>query len=139
MRQGSPRVRAAGAAALLLFTGVLLGVVLDRVFLLPTSAGANPLTVESLAERIDLPPEDQGRLRALLDSLHAEVVAAAAEGPAALRVEMEAAHARIEASLPPEARPQFRSWLHENREHMMRRRHGDHMGRGKRRGMPEGH
>jgi len=139
MRQGSPRARAAGAAALLLFTGILLGVVLDRVFLLPTPADANPLTVESLAERIDLPPEDQARLRALLDSLHAEVVAAAAEGPAALRVEMEAAHARIEASLPPEARPQFRSWLHENREHMMRRMHGDHMGRGRMRGMPDGH
>jgi hypothetical protein len=139
MRQGSARARAGGAAALLLLTGVLLGVVLDRVLLMPTPADASPLTVESLAERIDLPLEDQARLRALLDSLHAEVVAAAAKGPAALRVEMEAAHERIEASLPPEARPEFRSWLHENRAHMMRRMHGDHMGRGMMRGMPEGH
>lgn len=139
MRQGSARARAASAAALLLFTGVLLGVVVDRVFLMPAPADASPLTVESLAERIDLPPADQTRLRLLLDSLHAEVVAAAAEGPAALRAEMEAAHARIEASLPPEARPQFRSWLHENRELMMRRMHGDHMGRERMRGMPKGH
>jgi hypothetical protein len=139
MRKGSDRARAAGAAALLLFTGVLVGVVLDRVFLLPAPATASPLTVESLAERIDLPLEDQVRLRALLDSLHAEVVAAAARGPAALRMEMEAAHERIEASLPPRARAEFRSWLHENRAHMMRRMHGDHVGRGMMGGMPEGH
>lgn len=141
MSKRSERARAAWTAFLLLLTGLALGIVVDRVLLTPAPADASPLTVESLADRIDLSPEDAARLRVLLDSLHGEVMAAAAEGPEALRAATEAAHGRIEASLPPGTRPAFRSWLQEHREHMMRRMHADHMGEGMEglmRGAPEG-
>ena len=128
MSEISERTRAAGAASLLLLAGMALGIVVDRVILTPAPADASALTVESLAERIDLSTDQAGRLRALLDSLHPGVMAAAGGGPDSLRAATEAAHRRIEAALPPGSRQEFRTWMQEHREHMMRRMHGRMMG-----------
>jgi hypothetical protein len=77
------------------------------------------LTVGAMSERLGLSAEETARLNELLDSLHAEVTVAAADGPEALRVATDAAHSRIEASLRPESRPAFHSWMQEHREHMI--------------------
>jgi hypothetical protein len=130
MSKTTERTRAAGAASLLLVAGVALGIVVDRLALLPAPADASAVTVESLAERIDLSSEEAARLRALLDSLHADVMAAAGEGSEALRAATETAHERIEGSLDPEVRQDFRAWLQEHREHMMRRMRAEMMGGG---------
>jgi hypothetical protein len=77
------------------------------------------LTASAMSERLGLSPEEGARLSVLLDSLHAQVTAAAVNGPEALRTATDAAHRRIDASLPPESRPAFHSWMQEHREHMM--------------------
>ncbi len=128
MKKTSEKARAAGAGALLLLAGVALGILVDRTLLAPPSADASALTVESLAEHIDLSGEEAARLRTLLDSLHTGVMAAAAEGPEALRAATQAAHRRIEESLDPGVRPEFRGWLEQHRRHMMRRMHADMTG-----------
>jgi hypothetical protein len=120
MSSTADRVRAAGTAALLLLTGAFLGVSVDRVWLSPPPAEAVSLTAGAMSERLGLSPEEEARLNLLLDSLHTEVMAAALDGPEALRVATEDAHRRIEASLPPEARPAFHAWMQEHHEHMMR-------------------
>ncbi len=129
MKKTTEKARAAGAAALLIVAGMALGILVDRTLLAPTSVDASDLTVESLAEHIDLSAEEAARLRILLDSLHTGVMAAAAEGPEALRAATEAAHRRIEESLDPDVRPEFRRWLQEHRQHMMRRMHAEMTGR----------
>lgn len=129
MRKMTEKSRAAAAAALLLVAGMALGILVDRTLLTPTSADASDLTVESLAEHIDLSAEEAARLRILLDSLHTGVMAAAAEGPETLRAATEAAHHRIEEALDPAVRPEFRRWLQEHRQHMMRRMHTEMSGR----------
>jgi len=123
MSRTSERTRAAGAAALLLVAGMALGIAVDRLVLTPAPADATALTVESLASRIDLSAEDAAGLRALLDSVHADVLAAAAEGPEAVQAATRAAHRRIEASLDPGARRGFRAWMRGHREQMMRSMH----------------
>jgi hypothetical protein len=123
MMRTSERIRAAGAAGLLLVAGMALGIAVDRLVLTPAPADASALTVESLARRIDLSPEDAAGLRALLDSVHADVLAAAARGPQAAQAATRAAHGRIEASLDPRARQEFRAWMRGHREHMMRSMH----------------
>jgi hypothetical protein len=128
MSATSHGTRAAAAATLLVLAGVAIGIVIGRGLPAPAPVVASALTIESLAERIDLSSEEQDRLRTLLDSLHEGVVAAASEGPEALQAATEAAHRRIEASLAPEARAEFRLWLQESRDHMMARIHADMMG-----------
>jgi hypothetical protein len=59
-------------------------------------------------------------LNALLDTLHADLRAAMGRGPDALREAADAAHRRIDASLPPEARADFHSWMQEHHEQMLR-------------------
>ncbi len=129
MRKMTDKARAAGAGALLVVAGMALGIVVDRALLTPPPADAGALTVESLADHIDLSPAEAARLRTLLDSLHTGVMAAAAEGPEALRAATQAAHRRIEESLDPGVRPEFRGWLEQHRRHMMRRMHADMTGR----------
>jgi len=111
--------RAAGVAALLLVTGALLGIAIDRVWLSPPPTESMSLTAGAMSERLGLSSEQEARLVVLLDSLHAEVLAAAAAGPEALRSATDAAHRTIDASLPPESRPAFHAWMQEHREHMM--------------------
>ncbi len=112
--------RAAATAVLLLLTGAALGIVVDRVWLSSPAVGEMSLTAMALAERLGLAPEEEARLSVLLDSLHVEVTAAAADGPEALRAATDAAHAAIAASLPAESRPAFHAWMQEHHEHMMR-------------------
>lgn len=118
------RFKAAGTAVLLLLSGALLGVLVDRLWLVPREAAAASLTMEAMAERLDLEPSEEARVRALLDSMHAEVMAAAQAGPDSLLVMARSAHQRLEAALPPDARPAFRAWMAAHHEAMMQRMEG---------------
>jgi hypothetical protein len=113
------RARAAATASLLILAGAGLGIAVDRLWLSAPDEGMS-LTAEAMSERLGLDPEVEARLTVLLDSLHAEVAAAAVEGPEALRAATDAAHARIAAFLPPESRPAFHLWMQEHHEQMMR-------------------
>jgi len=117
------RSRAAVAAALLLVAGAIMGIALDRLWLSPRSTQATPLTAAAMSDRLALAPADQARITALLDTLHREISAAMAHGPDSVRAATDAAHRRIEASLPPEARPEFRAWMLGHQQHMMQRLH----------------
>ena len=115
--------RAAGTAALLLVTGGAMGVVVDRLWLSPTEAAAARLTAEAMAARLGLSSEDEAHLRILLDSLHAEILAAVQQGPDSLHAAVRDARLRIEAALPVDARAEFREWIQEHHQ-QMRRMHG---------------
>jgi hypothetical protein len=119
------RWRAAGTAVLLLLIGAVLGITVDRLWLSPPTSQAASLTVETMASRLGLSSMEERRLGALLDSLHAEILAAIAHGPDSLRAATDAAHRRIDASLPVEARPGFHAWMQEHHEQLM---HGLHRG-----------
>jgi hypothetical protein len=107
---------------LLLVTGAALGVAADRLWVAPAQAAdGRALTPDAMSARLGLSDAEAARLSTLLDSLHTTVTAAAAEGPTALRAATDAAHRRIEASLRPESRPAFHSWMQESRDHMMQR------------------
>jgi len=120
-RSAPARLRAAATALLLLVAGAALGVAVDRLWVAPAQAEGLALTPDAMSARLGLSDAEAAGLRTLLDSLHTTVTGAAAEGPVALRAATDAAHRRIEASLRPESRPAFHSWMHENREHMMQR------------------
>jgi hypothetical protein len=115
------RWKAAAAAALLLLTGGVTGVLVDRLLLTPHDVHTMPLTAQALAARLDLNPAEEARVRALLDTMHAEVTTATRHGPDSLLVTARSAHRRIEAALPPDARPEFRAWLHEHHRLLMQR------------------
>jgi hypothetical protein len=117
------RLRAAGAAAFLLIAGAIMGIALDRLWLSPYGAQATPLTAAAMSDRLGLAPADQARIAALLDTLHGEISGAMVHGPDSVRAATAAAHRRIEASLPPEARPEFRAWMLGHQQHMMQRLH----------------
>lgn len=122
--------RAGGAAALLLVTGGAMGVLVDRHWLSPPEVEATPLTAEAMAARLDLSSADEARLRALLDSLHAEIHAVVQQDPDSLRAAVRDAQRRIEAVLPADARPEFRAWMQEHHERMMGRMRRGSMGPG---------
>jgi hypothetical protein len=115
------RRQAGIAAVLLLLAGVALGVLLDRAVLLPRQLVARPLTAEALAADLGLAAAEEARIRVLLDSMHADVMAAAAGGPEALAAAARSAHERIEAALPPHARVGFREWVQLHHRQMMER------------------
>lgn len=120
----APDRRKAGiTAALLVLAGIAFGIVLDRTWLMP-SGSAMPLTADALAAELELGPTQETRLRALLDSMHVEVLTAAEQGPAALAAAAARAHQRLEASLPPEARPGLRAWLDAHHRQMIDRMGG---------------
>lgn len=119
-----PRRKAAAAATLLFLAGGLSGVLVDRLLIRPRAVEATPLTARAMAARLDLSRSDEARIRALLDSLHAEVAAAAQQGPDSLRTVARSAHQRLEAALPPEARAEFRIWMQEHHRRMMERMGG---------------
>lgn len=145
--QDGARRKATAAAVLLLLAGGLLGVLVDRLWLLATEAEAMPLTADAMAARLELGPSDEARIRAVLDSLHAGVMAAARHGPDSLLTATRSAHLRIEEALPPDTRPEFRSWMQGHHRQMMERVRGGPMhgpgsmmmpgGMAPRRGMPE--
>jgi hypothetical protein len=109
---------------LLLLTGAALGVLVDRLWLQVPVADAMPLTADALAEYLGLGPTEEAHVRSLLDSMHAEVTAATAAGPEALAAAARNAHQRIEAALPPDARPEFRTWVEGHHRQMMERMQG---------------
>ena len=121
---GAARWKAGLTALLLVLAGAAIGVLADRLWLRPTEAAAMPLTPEALVEYLDLGPSDEARVRTILDSLHTEVVSAAAGGSADLATVARDAHARIESALPSEARPVFRSWVADHHNQMIERMKG---------------
>lgn len=125
--RGSSRRKAAAAAVLLLLAGGLLGVLVDRVLLLPHEAEAAPLTAQAMAARLGLSVSEQARIRALLDTMHNEMSAAAQHGSDSLHSVARNAHQRLEAALPPDARAEFRAWIQEHHRRMMERMGGERM------------
>lgn len=118
----SGRRKATAAAVVLLIAGGLLGVLVDRVWLLPPRRiDAMPLTAQGMAARLHLTPSDEARIGALLDSMHAQVLAAAQRGPDSLVVTARSVYLRLEAALPPEARPEFRAWMQDHHHQMLER------------------
>lgn len=115
------RWRAAGTAALLVVTGGVMGVLVDRLWLSPPEAHATPLTAEALAARLGLSSAEEAHLRALLDSLHTEILHHA---PDSLGIAVRNAQLRIEAALPADARPEFRAWMQEHHEQLRGRMRG---------------
>jgi hypothetical protein len=113
--------RAAATAALLLVSGGVMGVLVDRLWLSPPEAHATPLTAEAMAARLGLSPAEEARLRALLDSLHTEILH---HVPDSLGAAVRNAQLRIEAALPPNARSEFRAWMQEHHEQLRSRMHG---------------
>lgn len=124
-RSNGTRWRAAGAAALFLLAGIALGVVADRLLLLPRAAEAQPLTAEAMVSHLELDATQETHLRALLDSLHAEMMAVVERHPDSLPAAARRAHLRIESALPPEARDEFRAWMQGHHHQMMGRIRGD--------------
>jgi hypothetical protein len=121
--------RAAGTAALLLATGGVMGVLVDRLWLSPPETHATPLTAEGLAARLDLTSAEEARLQALLDSLRTEIHAVVQRAPDSLGMAVRNAQLRIEAALPPAARSEFRAWMREHHAEMRGRMHGGPMDR----------
>lgn len=119
------RWKGALTALLLLVTGAVLGVAVDRLWLgAPPEAEAAPLTVDAMARSLDLAPADRVRVRRLLDSLEVEVAEAARSGPDSLRSVARRARIRLEGALPPGARLEFRRWMQSQHRRMMERMHG---------------
>ena len=116
-----PRRKAWMAAALLLLAGGLSGVLVDRLWLIPRGDETMPLTAHALAARLDLAPSEEARIRALLDSMHADVVDAARHGPDSLAAAARHAHRRLETALPPHSRVEFRAWLVDHHRQMLER------------------
>jgi hypothetical protein len=119
--------RAAGTAALLLVAGGVMGVLVDRLWLSPPETHATPLTAEAMAARLDLSSVEQARLRALLDSLRSEIHAVVQRAPDSLGMAVRNAQLRIEAVLPPAARPEFRAWMRDHHAQMRSRMHSGPM------------
>jgi hypothetical protein len=121
------RRRAGVTAVLLVLAGGLLGVLVDRLWLLPAQAQAAPLTAQAMAAHLALGPADEARIRALLDSMHADVTAAVRQGPDALHEAAHTAHRRLEAALPEDARAGFRAWMRDQHHRMIERMGGEPM------------
>lgn len=125
--KGGTRRKAAAAAVLLLLAGGLLGVVVDRLWLFPREAESTPLTARAMAARLGLNASEEARIRALLDTMHSEMTAAAQQGSDSLHSAARNAHQRLEAALPPDARAEFRVWIQEHHRQMMQRVDGVRM------------
>lgn len=113
--------RAGVTVGFLVLAGMLTGIAVDRLFLLPERAAAAPLTAEGMADQLGLTPGDEARVRSLLDSLHAEVMGSGSLDPAAMVASAERAHERLEAALPPELLPRFRLWMQEHHRQLVER------------------
>ncbi len=125
------RTKAAAAAGMLLLTGALLGISLDRMWF-RAPANAMQLTVNELSEHLDLAPAEDARMRALLDSIEPDIAVATAHGVDSLQSTALRAHERIEAALPAESRTKFRDWIRDHHDEMRKRMHGDGGGHSRR-------
>jgi hypothetical protein len=124
---GGARWKAGAAALLLVLAGAAMGVLVDRSWLRPSDAAAIPLTVEGMVEHLGLAPAEEARIRVLLDSMHADVLLAAEQGPEALAEAARTAHRRLEAALPEATRPGFRDWVDGHHRQLMERMQGGGM------------
>lgn len=115
------RLRSGGTAALLVLSGALLGIAADRFWLSQGEPVDAALTADTLADHLGLDPAAEASLSALLDTLHAEILSAAAFGPDSLQAKVDHAHRRIAESLPTESRTSFHSWMQGHHEEVMRR------------------
>jgi hypothetical protein len=113
------RWRAAAAATFLLLAGGVMGVLADRHWLSPPPVEASPLTADAMTTRLGLSSAEAARIRALLDSLHADIHTAVGHGPDSLQGAIRNAQWRIENALPLEARSEFRAWMREQYQHTM--------------------
>ena len=114
------RWRAMGTAALLVVSGGVIGILVDRLWLSPPEAQATALTPDAMAAHLGLSAAEQAHLRTVLDSLHAELFG---QGADSLPTAVRNAQLRIEAALPPDARPGFRAWMQEHHEQLRHRMH----------------
>ena len=122
------RRNAVAAAVLLLVTGGLLGMLVTRLWLVPAQAEARPLTVEAMVQDLGLSRPDEARVRALLDSMHPIVMAAAQVGPDSMLAAARGVHRRLEEILPADARPRLGGWMAEHHRQMMERLQFDNSG-----------
>jgi len=131
-----PRWKATLVAVVLFLAGAVVGVTADRMWLgrWPEAAQAAPLTAEALSRDLNLDPDQQARVRSVLDSLQIEVSRALEEGPDSLRGIARRARLRLEGALPPDRRGAFRTWMQQHHTRMMREMGGGMMGPGGRRG-----
>ena len=120
-RTDGARWRAVGTVALLLVTGGAMGVLVDRLWLSPPEAHATPLTAEAMAARLGLSSTEEAHIRALLDSLHTEILHHSVDS---LGIAVRNAQLRLEAALPADARSEFRAWMQEHHEQLRGRMHG---------------
>jgi len=135
-RAGNHERRMAGiAAGLLVVLGAVLGITLDRTLLgRAPVAVATPLTLDAMAQDLDLDSAARARVQERLDSLDASVTRAAEQGVDSLRAAAQRARQELENALPDSRRPQFRQWMNQHRNQMMRMMRGGAM-RGGRGGM----
>jgi hypothetical protein len=120
--KAAARGKAGMTAVLLLLAGMLGGIAVDRLWLMPAVASPVPaLTPDAMLAHLDLDPAAAARIRALLDSMHGDITAAAEQGADSLRGAARHAHARLEAALPPHARDEFRAWMNAHHRQMMER------------------
>ena len=117
-----PRAKAVVAAVLLIVFGAAAGITADRLLTgrAPAPAGAEPLTLTALSEALDLDAAQQTRVGEVLDSLEAEIAAAASRGADSLREVARTASRRLEESLPSDRRSGFRTWMQQHGQRMMR-------------------
>lgn len=117
----STQLKGALVAALLFLLGAVAGVAVDRVWLgrWPSEAQAAPLTVDAMADALDLDASQNGRVRRVLDSLRADLARAAQAGPDSLRDAAQRGRRRLEEALPPDRRPHFEAWMDEHHARMM--------------------
>ena len=128
-RGGNHERRMAGiAAGLLIALGVVLGITLDRtLFGRAPVAAATPLTLDAMAQDLDLDSVVRARVQQRLDSLDVTVSRAAEQGADSLRAAAQRARQELENVLPDSRRPQFRAWMNQHRNQMMMMMRGGRM------------
>lgn len=115
------RSTAVVVALLLFLTGGVVGVVVDRLLLLPSEVQAAPLTVDDMVADLGLSEAEEARVRDFMERMHPIVLEAAQEGPDSLLTATRNVHQRLEELLPPHARSGFQGWIGEHHRGMMER------------------
>lgn len=129
----SPRWQAMLVTAIIFVLGGVAGIAADRVWQgrSPAVAEAATLTPEGMDAALGLDAAQQARVRAVLDSLRADVARAAQAGPDSLRNVARRGRQRLEDALPADRRVPFQQWMQQHHARMMRE-----MGGGMRQGGP---
>lgn len=117
----SGRRKAVASAVLLLATGMIAGATIDRMLSgrAALTAAPSPLTVEAMAQDLDLDAPDLERVPTLLDSVESDLAEAASAGPDSLRAFSRRARERLENALPRDRQDRFQDWMQEHHNRMM--------------------